>query len=95
MFHSKRGQSLPEYAMMLAVVAVALIAMQVYVKRGMQGRLRDLGNQISATQYEDPDTSGSTRTNRTSRMSETDMHGIVSRSFSESSSSSGSERVAE
>lgn len=47
----KRGQSSLEYAVLLAVVVASLLAMQVYMKRGMQGRLRqiadDLGQQYA------------------------------------------------
>lgn len=50
--YKKLGQSVTEYAVLLAVVASALIAMQIYLKRGIQGRIRDLSNQISPTQYE-------------------------------------------
>ncbi|MFA6217553.1 MAG: hypothetical protein WDL87_07915 [Candidatus Omnitrophota bacterium] len=48
---TKRAQSTLEYAVIIAVVVGALIAMQVYVKRGLQGRLRqasdDIGDQFS------------------------------------------------
>ena len=37
---NQRGQSAAEYAIVLAVVLAALVAMQVYVKRGAQGRLK-------------------------------------------------------
>jgi Flp pilus assembly pilin Flp len=47
----KRAQSTLEYAVIIAVVVGALIAMQVYVKRGLQGRLRqatdDIGDQFA------------------------------------------------
>lgn len=36
----KLGQSTAEYAVVLSLVVAAVIAMQVYVKRGMQGRLK-------------------------------------------------------
>ncbi len=36
-----KGQSTAEYAILIAVVIGALIAMQTYVKRGLQGRLKD------------------------------------------------------
>mgnify|MGYP001586768764 FL=1 len=36
----KSGQSTAEYAVVLSLVVAAVIAMQVYVKRGMQGRLK-------------------------------------------------------
>jgi len=47
----KKGQSTLEYAVIIAVVVAALIAMQTYVKRGLQGRLKqasdDIGEQFS------------------------------------------------
>jgi uncharacterized protein (UPF0333 family) len=48
---NKKGQSTLEYSVIVAVVVAGLIAMQVYIKRGMQGRLRqasdDIGEQFS------------------------------------------------
>ncbi len=41
MLKSKAAQSTVEYALIVAVVVAALIAIQVYVKRGMQGNLRN------------------------------------------------------
>lgn len=41
------GQSVTEYAVLLAIVAASLIAMQVYLKRGIQGRIRDMADQIT------------------------------------------------
>lgn len=35
-----RGQSLSEYAVLLGVVAAAVVGMQLYVKRGVQAKLR-------------------------------------------------------
>lgn len=46
------GQSTLEYALLIAVIAAALITMQVYIKRGIQGRVRDMADQISPNQYE-------------------------------------------
>ena len=47
----KKAQSTLEYALIISVVVGALLAMQVYVKRGIQGRLKkaadDLGDQYS------------------------------------------------
>lgn len=52
-FLNKRAQSTLEYALMIAVVVGALVAMQFYVKRGLQGRLRqssdEIGEQFSPT----------------------------------------------
>ena len=47
----RKAQSTLEYALITAVVIGALLAMQVYVKRGVQGRLKsatdDIGEQYS------------------------------------------------
>lgn len=47
----KKGQSTLEYGVIIAVVVAGLIAMQTYIKRGLQGRLRqasdDIGEQFS------------------------------------------------
>jgi len=37
----KRGQSTAEYAIVIGVVIAAVVAMQVYVKRGIQGKFKD------------------------------------------------------
>lgn len=52
----KKAQSVSEFAIVLAVVAAALIGMQVYLKRGVQGRIKDLADQISDTHYEPMET---------------------------------------
>ena len=38
----KRAQTTAEYAILIALVVGAVVAMQVYVKRGIQGRIRDV-----------------------------------------------------
>jgi len=40
----KKAQSLAEYTICLTVVLVALIAINTYVKRGLQGRYVDVAN---------------------------------------------------
>lgn len=42
----RRGQSTAEYAILAAVVIAALLTMQIYMKRGMQGKLREATDQI-------------------------------------------------
>ncbi len=46
MLRKIRGQSILEYAMIIAVVVGALLAIQIYMKRGLQGRLRESSDQI-------------------------------------------------
>jgi Flp pilus assembly pilin Flp len=43
---TSRGQSTLEYAVLIVVIIAALIAMQVYLKRGVQGRIRESSDQI-------------------------------------------------
>lgn len=58
---NKKGQNTMEYAIIIAVIVAALIAMQNYIKRGIQGRMKqssdDIGDQFSAQ-----NTNGSTTT---------------------------------
>jgi len=69
----KRGQSTLEYAVIIAVVVGALLAVQVYVKRGVQGRFKqaadDIGEQFSAeTGTYNYTTRGYTSSNESSAM---------------------------
>ncbi len=45
---NRRGQSTLEYAVLIAVVVAALIAMQIYMKRGVQDKLRSATDDIGA-----------------------------------------------
>jgi len=49
--NQKRGQSTLEYAVLIVVIIGALLAMQAYIKKGVQGRLKgatdDIGDQFS------------------------------------------------
>ena len=44
----RKGQSTAEYAVVIGLVIAAAVAMQVYVKRGIQGKMKD------ATDFNDP-----------------------------------------
>ena len=50
-FNQKRGQSTLEYAVLIVVIIGALLTIQVYFKRGIQGRMKsatdDIGDQYS------------------------------------------------
>ncbi|MEK6528870.1 MAG: hypothetical protein AABZ36_08330 [Nitrospirota bacterium] len=37
----KSGQSIAEYAIVFGLVVAAAVAMQIYVKRGLQGKIKD------------------------------------------------------
>lgn len=47
----KQGQSTLEYAILIIIIIGALLSLQVYIKRGVQGRLKsatdDIGDQFS------------------------------------------------
>ena len=47
-FHSRKGQNTAEYAILISVIVAAAIAMQTYVKRGLQGRVRDAVDHVGA-----------------------------------------------
>lgn len=42
----RKAQSILEYTMVIACLAAALIAMQIYIKRSIQGKLRDAADEI-------------------------------------------------
>ncbi len=48
---NNRGQSTLEYAILIIIIIAALLSLQTYVKRGVQGRLKsatdDVGDQFS------------------------------------------------
>lgn len=51
----KQGQSTLEYALLIAAVVAGLLVMQMYVKRGMSGRVKsasdELGEQYDPTAF--------------------------------------------
>lgn len=65
------GQSTVEYALLVGIIVAAALAMQVYVKRGTMGKMRDAADQIGeqfeplATEHEY--TSSYTSTGRTEK----------------------------
>ncbi|MFC1510573.1 hypothetical protein ACFL49_02825 [Candidatus Omnitrophota bacterium] len=48
---TKQGQSTLEYAILIVIIIAALLSVQVYIKRGIQGRFKsatdDIGDQFS------------------------------------------------
>ena len=53
--NQKRGQSTLEYAVLIVVIIGALLTIQVYMKRGVQGRLKSAADDIG-DQYSDGNT---------------------------------------
>lgn len=65
-FHKSKAQSVLEYVILLAVIVGALVVMQIYIKRGVQGRLReatdDIGEQFDPKHQNYTSTTKSTST---------------------------------
>jgi len=47
----RRGQTTLEYVFIIGIVAAAIIAASVYIKRGFQGSIRSASDDLSASQY--------------------------------------------
>lgn len=45
-YYKNKAQSTLEYAVLIACIAAALVAMRIYIKRGIQGRVKDAADQI-------------------------------------------------
>lgn len=48
MFINRRGQNTLEYALVISVIIAALLAINTYIKRGVQGRLKESSDQIGS-----------------------------------------------
>ena len=46
LIRNKKGQNTAEYAVLIGLVVAAVIAMQTYVKRGVQGRMHDASDKF-------------------------------------------------
>ncbi len=64
-----KGQSTLEYVILIGFVVAALIAMGVYMKRGVQGKLRESTDQVGE-QYDAGKTTSSYRTHSYMKQSE-------------------------
>ncbi len=62
----RRAQSTLEYIFLIAMLAVALIVMSAYMKRGFQGNWRQLSEQVGAGSYDPKNTTiNNTETKKT------------------------------
>jgi uncharacterized protein (UPF0333 family) len=80
---TKRGQSTLEYAILVVVVIMALIAIQAYLKRGIQGRMRESADQIGE-QFSPTDTSYNFTTRSHSNTTETQDAWSTTTTYTES-----------
>lgn len=60
--HRKTAQSVLEYAVVVACLAGALLAMQIYIKRSIQGKIRDAADEIGEQYSAKTTTSSITQT---------------------------------
>lgn len=74
--NKKRGQSTLEYAILIIIVIGALLSIQVYIKRGIQGRLKSSADDIG-DQYSDGNTNVLMTTRVLSQTHDTFIAGIT------------------
>lgn len=67
---NKKAQSTLEYALLIGVIVAGLVAMQLYLKRGYQGKLRENSDQLG-DQYSPSYTTGTTKITKESTTNET------------------------
>lgn len=91
-FH-KRGQSVLEYSILIAVILSALVIMQFYIKRGYQGRLKKEADTVGQ-QYSPGHTTSTIITNTTSTSQTTIDEGVQSVLVSGGSTVTRNESVA-
>lgn len=72
----KKGQSTLEYALLIAAVVSGLLVMQMYVKRGMSGRVKSASDELGE-QYDPTAFSASYTTVSHSKRSETLANGVT------------------
>jgi len=73
--NQKRGQSTLEYAVLIVIIIGALLTIQVYIKRGVQGRLKSASDDIG-DQYSDGNTNELKTTLRLSNTAEAFQAGV-------------------
>jgi hypothetical protein len=71
----QKGQSTLEYAILIIIIIGALLSIQVYIKRGIQGRLKSATDDIG-TQFSPGNTNVTKRMTTSSRSYETFMEGV-------------------
>lgn len=77
MLRNRTAQSTLEYAVIIAVVVAALLAIQIYMKRGVQGKLRESTDQVGE-QFDIEKTNIDMTTERAGKTVQTQTTGGVS-----------------
>lgn len=73
---NKKGQNTLEYAVIIVIVVLALLSMQFYLKRGVQGKLREASDDISEG-FSPTSTTYTRNTNMLSNSTETKFGGAL------------------
>ena len=71
-----RGQSTMEYAILIIIIIGALLSIQVYIKRGVQGRLKSAADDIGE-QFSPGNTRSTVSTNSRSSTNDTYINGVT------------------
>ena len=72
----QKGQSTLEYAILIIIIIGALLSIQVYIKRGVQGRLKSATDDIG-TQFSPGNTNVVMKTTTNSKSAETFKSGVT------------------
>jgi uncharacterized protein (UPF0333 family) len=72
----QKGQSTLEYAILIVIIIGALLSIQVYIKRGVQGRLKSAADDIGV-QFSPGNTNGVMKTVTSSKSRETFKSGVT------------------
>ncbi len=77
---NKRAQSTLEYALLIGIIVAGLVAMQLYLKRGYQGKLRENADQMG-DQYSPSYTTGTSKITKESTTTETVKNKVTRTEF--------------
>lgn len=91
---NRKGQNALEYVLLVTSVVVAFLAIQHYLNRGLQGRVREASDNIGS-QFDAQATSTNYTTTRSSTVQETNIGGVTNSSLvtNEATSRTGSEEI--
>ena len=76
----KKGQSTLEYAILIIIIIGALLSIQVYIKRGVQGRFKSAADDIG-DQYSDLNTRVNKQMTTVSQSRDTFVSGVTESRF--------------
>ena len=90
---NRRGQSTLELALTIVAVAAAAIAMSIFMKRSVMGKMRDSGDQVGGQFTPTTTTNNYTRTFNGSSTEQSNFDGSNNNNVSQSQNRTGKENV--